>query len=70
MKFILIYTICSFIDGSCLPDTEYPKTFDTWKECIITGLDTTKKVIEFFPPEDIENYRLGPRFVCQDINTV
>jgi hypothetical protein len=47
MKFILIYTVCSFINGSCLPDTKYPKTFDTWKECIITGLDTTKKVIEF-----------------------
>ena len=37
---------------------------------VFNRLDTTKKVIEFFPPEDIENYRLGPRFVCQGINTV
>lgn len=70
MKFILIYTVCSFIDGSCLADTQYPKTFDTWRECTITGLDKTKKVIEFLSPEDIEKYHLGPRFVCQGINTV
>ena len=70
MKFILIYTVCAFIDGSCLPDTQYPKTFDTWRECMITGLDTAKIAIEFFSPEDIEKNHLGPRFVCQDINTV
>lgn len=70
MKFILIYTLCSFIDGTCLPDQQHPKLFNTWQDCIITGLDISKKSIELFPQEDIEKYHLGPRFVCQGINTV
>lgn len=70
MKFILIYTVCAFIDGSCLPDKQHPQLFDTWKECIITGLENSKKAIELFSQEDIDKYHLGPRFVCQGTNTV
>jgi len=70
MKFILIYTICSFLDGTCYPSNQHPKMFDTWQECMIEGLDSSKKLIEFFSSEDIEKYYLGPRFVCRGINTI
>jgi len=46
------------------------KMFDTWQECMIEGLDSSKKLIEFFSSEDIEKYYLGPRFVCRGINTI
>ena len=70
MKFILIYTVCSFISMECLPEQQHIKVFDSWNDCIITGLDTIKETVELFPKEYINEHHVGGRYVCKQVNSI
>tara|TARA_R100000278_G_C5450918_1_gene157366 strand:+ start:783 stop:995 length:213 start_codon:yes stop_codon:yes gene_type:complete len=68
MKFILVYTICSFLNGQCLPEITHPKTFNSWSECSQAGLSAIKESLALLPDKNINNNRLGGRYICQEIN--
>jgi len=67
MKFILIYTVCSFINGSCLPDTQYPKIFDTWRECVTAAHQESQIILNSLPPQMVEANRLATKYTCQQL---
>ena len=69
MKFILIYTVCSFLSGDCLPEATSTKTFDNWHQCTQAGLEAIKQSIALFPEDYINEHHLGGRYICQEINT-
>ena len=68
MKFFLTIYICSTIAGNCFTHGEYPKPQDTYYDCVRNGLSESYQILYEgdFKQEDIVNYRMYPRFVCEE----
>ena len=45
MKFILVISLCSFINNQCLPPTEVKVEYNSWKECTTAALEISKQLI-------------------------
>ena len=77
MKFFLTIFICSAISGECIiPNTApyiYPKIFDSHYECVRAGLSESYEILyaeKFFTKESITQYKLYPKFGCDEIPVV
>ena len=70
MKFVLIYTVCSFLSGECLPEITSTKIFDNCNQCTQAGLEAIKESIALFPEDYINENHLGGRYTCQKINSI
>ena len=60
--------MCSFLDFTCSPPVEYPKTFDNWHDCVIKALDESKQLIEAVPQDVVNKNRLATKYTCQAIS--
>tara|TARA_R110000822_G_scaffold26240_1_gene79103 strand:+ start:386 stop:598 length:213 start_codon:yes stop_codon:yes gene_type:complete len=67
MKFLLLISICSFIDGTCLEPIKYPKYFDDWKTCTISALEISKDMLMEQDKDLVNNYYLATQFSCQPL---
>ena len=65
MKFVLTLYVCSFLDFTCSPPVEYPKTFDNWHDCVIMALDESKQLIEAVPQDVVNKNRLATKYTCE-----
>ena len=45
MKFILLISVCSFLESTCKDPIKFNLQFDTWKECAMAALDTSQKYL-------------------------
>jgi len=77
MKFYLTLFICSIIDGRCVipinDPYKYPKIYDTHYECVRAGLSDSYEILyaeKFFDQNGINEYRLYPKFGCDEVPTV
>jgi len=77
MEFFLTLFICSAIDGRCvIPNNEpyqYPKKFDSHYACVRAGLSESYEILyaeKFFDEKGITEYRLYPKFVCDEVPIV
>ena len=67
MKYVLIMTLCSAINNTCVE----PRTvnyFNTWKDCALNGYEKSLELLNELSDETFENKRSYTRFVCR-INT-
>ena len=46
MKFILVISLCSFVNNQCLPPAEVKGEYDSWKDCTIAALEISKEIIK------------------------
>ena len=67
MKFILLISVCSYIQHECKPPVEYDFRFDTWKECALAALETSKKYLNLQDEKTINKYRLATKFSCEEV---
>ena len=67
MKFVLTLYVCSFLDFTCSPPVEYPKTFDNY-DCVIKALDESKLLINAVPQDVVNKNRLATKYTCQAIS--
>ena len=37
MKFVLAYTLCSYITGMCYTTKIHPEKYNTWTDCVKAG---------------------------------
>jgi len=69
MKFMLVFTICSVISGSCEPPVNMDKTFDNWSECVGHG---GKLIVDF--SIDMKEYadknKLYISYFCNEVSNV
>lgn len=70
MKFVLIYTVCSFLSGECLPEITSTKIYDDWNQCTQAGLVAIKESIALFPEDYINDNHLGGRYICREVNSI
>ena len=67
MKFILLISVCSFLESTCKDPVEFNLQFNTWKECAMAALDTSQKYLDLQDEATINKYRLATKFSCEAI---
>ena len=69
MKFMLVFTICSIISGSCEPVTNTNNTFDSWSECVGHG---GKLIVDFSidMKEHADKNKLYVSYFCNEVKNV
>ena len=70
MKFILLISLCSFIENQCLPPVQIKQEFNSWKECTIAALEISKKIIIAQEDTFVNKNKVATQFVCQEIGTI
>jgi len=66
-KFILVITVCSFLDSSCMPPMEVPIPYNSWADCVDSALLKSQEVLKKWPRKDIEKHRLATKFMCYPV---
>ena len=59
MKFVLMLSVCSFLTGECKPPIKYEQTFDSWKHCALTALDTRSKYLLAMDDKIVNEFQLS-----------
>ena len=70
MKFVLMLSVCSFVTGECKPPITYGQTFDTWKHCAVTALDTSIKYLEAMDSNTVNEFQLSTQYSCKTQDTI
>jgi hypothetical protein len=70
VKFILLISLCSFIENQCLPPVQIKQEFNSWKECTIAALEISKKIIIAQEDTFVNKNKVATQFVCQEIGTI
>ena len=70
MKFILLISLCSFIENQCLPPVQIKQEFNSWKECTIAALEISKKIIIAQEDTFVNKNKVATQFVCKEIGTI
>jgi hypothetical protein len=67
MSFILTITLCSFIDNKCLPPKEVKQQYDSWKECVVSALDISKKLVLTQEDAFVNDNKVAVQFICTEV---
>jgi hypothetical protein len=70
VKFILLISLCSFIENQCLPPVQIKQEYNSWKECTIAALEISKKIIIAQEDTFVNKNKVATQFVCQEIGTI
>ena len=68
MKLILVFILCSATSNTCIPPYQWPKTFNTSYECMITGYTEARKQTQKLGFKDVNTYKLYINFICAPSN--
>tara|TARA_R110001592_G_scaffold7879_1_gene43581 strand:- start:49 stop:261 length:213 start_codon:yes stop_codon:yes gene_type:complete len=70
MKFVLMISVCSFVTGECKEPITYEKTFDSWKHCALTALDTSSKYLLAMDDNIVNEFQLSTQYTCTQEQTI
>ena len=70
MKFILVISLCSFINNQCLPPIEVKVEYNSWKECTTAALAISKQLIIAQEDTFINNNKVATKFMCEEVSKV
>ena len=70
VKFILVISLCSFINNQCLPPTEVKVEYNSWKECTTAALEISKQLIIAQEDNFINNNKVATKFMCEEVSKV
>jgi len=64
MKFILTISLCSFVNNQCLPPVQIQTEYDSWKECTISALRISEKLLDTQTIKDVNEAKLATKYMC------
>ena len=67
MKFILLLTMCSFVDGKCLPPYEWPVQFPDSYSCSVAGYEEGARKLKEIGPAKVNKHKISITFSCVGI---
>ena len=70
MKYILIITLCSYVDLTCIPSGQMPGEYVDIYECFLDGYQQSIEKIEQIGRDDINKFQIFTRFRCDPINSI
>ena len=69
MKYLLTLIICSGVSGECNQVKGYPVIKDSYPICILDGMiESHKFVTKAFTYDQIEKFRVIPKYTCTPVN--
>ena len=63
-------SICSFVTGECKPPITYEQTFDSWKHCALTALDTSSKYLLAMDDKIVNEFQLSTQYTCNQEQSI
>ena len=70
MKYLLTLIICSGVSGDCQQVNGYPVIKDSYPICILDGMiESHKFVTKAFTYDQIEKFRVSPKYTCEPFTT-
>ena len=70
MKYLLTLIICSGVSGDCQQVNGYPVIKDSYPICILDGMiESHKFVTKTFTYDQIEKFRVIPKYTCEPYTT-
>lgn len=70
MKYILIITLCSYVDLTCIPSVQMPGYYNDIYDCFLDGYDKSYMKIEEIGRDDINKFQIFTKFRCDPINSI
>ena len=67
LKFVLIISICSSLDGSCLYPLQRDKLFNTHYDCAVAGYQHSQTMLRSFGKDRVNESRVIISFKCKSI---
>jgi hypothetical protein len=64
MNFLLVFAVCSIINGNCLDTMSTGKKFNTFRECTIAGYEFIAEQNKLFPLDQFEKVKPSFHFDC------
>ena len=64
MNFLLVFAVCSIINGNCLDTISTGKKFNTFRECTIAGYEFIAEQNKLFPLDQFEKVKPSFHFDC------
>jgi len=65
MKFMLVFTICSQMYGTCMPPVQHHKIYNSHYECAIYGYGVAAEMMAQMGQNRVNNNRIVIGFKCQ-----
>ena len=66
MKFILVISLCSFLNNQCLPPAEVKGEYNSWKDCTIAALEISTEIIKAQEDNLVSDNKLATKFMCNE----
>ena len=70
MKFILVISLCSFINNTCLTPAEVRVPYSSWKECTLAAFELSKEIITAQKGNLVNNNKLATKFICNEVGEI
>jgi hypothetical protein len=70
MKFILVITLCSFIENQCLSPIQIKAEYSSWKECAIAALKISKEIIIAQDDTFVNDNKVATQFTCKELKEI
>jgi hypothetical protein len=70
MKFILVITLCSFLENQCLPPIQIKAEYSSWKECTLAALEISKEIITEQEDTFVNNNKVATQFTCKELKEI
>jgi hypothetical protein len=66
MNFLLVFTVCSMVNGNCLDTMSTGKKFNTFRECTIAGYEFIAEQNKLFPLDQFDKVKPSFHFDCKE----
>ena len=70
MKFVLALIICSQVQQVCMPEYEWPETFNSQYDCLMFGYEQSSIKMKEIGREEVNKYNMFIKFYCTPENTI
>ena len=67
LKFVLLISVCSSLDGSCLYPFKADKLFNTHYDCAVAGYQHSQTLLRSFGKDRVNESKVIISFKCKPI---
>ena len=69
MKYLLTITLCSILDGTCVPPHMFPVAYQDLYSCQLAGYQKSVEKITEIGTDNVNKYGIYTRFACRPLET-
>jgi len=69
-KILLTLIICSYVEGVCMPEYQWPKHFNSTYDCMMFGYEESARKMEEIGRPDVNKHQIYIRFTCTPMETI